>query len=64
MLLGKYGCSVLSNEDSADMISESEIVKKLDLGHSLLYVLKHPVHKDIVVLNSGVGQSGVVSLNA
>lgn len=49
-------------EKSVELIEESEVVTCLDLGHSLLYRLMHPVFGAIAVLNSSVGSCAVMNL--
>lgn len=53
---------IITFDQSAELIGESEIVDRLDLGHSLLMRLKHPSHGNIAVLNSSVGQCAVMFL--
>lgn len=52
---------VISNEESADLIAESVVEGRLNLGHSYIYRLSHPVRGRIIVLNSSVGNGAVLS---
>ena len=47
---------------SADLIAESSVEGRLDLGHSLLYRLRHPALGAIADLNSTLGQCAVMFL--
>lgn len=52
----------ISFDASADLIAESKVENRLDLGHSLLYRLSHPALGAIAVLNSSLGQSAILFL--
>lgn len=49
-------------DNSANLIAESNVEGRLDLGHSLLYRLRHPALGAIAVLNSALGQCAVMFL--
>ena len=49
-------------ERCVELIAESEIVARLDLGHSFLYRLNHPALGAIVVLNSSLGCGALIVL--
>lgn len=51
----------ISFDESAELIAESEVLTRLDLGHAMVMRLKHPTHGSIIVLNSSVGKSAVLN---
>lgn len=52
----------ISYEESVELIAESEIEHQVDMGHSILYVLIHPIYQRLTVLNSSLGECGCISL--
>ena len=50
----------ITYERGADLIAESQVEDRLDIGHSMVYRLKHPQEGAIVVISSSVGQSAMV----
>lgn len=52
--------SLLSYEEGASLIDESVIEESLDLGHSIIYKLRHPQRGGIFLVSSAVGQSGML----
>lgn len=52
--------AVVSYEETVDLIAESEVEGRLDLGHSFVYRLKHPLRGNIIVMNSSVGSGAVL----
>jgi len=51
---------LLSAEECADILVDSEIDTSLDLGHSFLYKLRHPALGLVCMVNSAVGHSGLL----
>lgn len=51
---------IINFEAATDLISDSEVKGRMDLGHALVLRLKHPQHGDIIVLNSTVGKCAVL----
>lgn len=56
--------AVITFDESADLIAESVVESRLDLGHSLMYRLRHPVMGGLIVLNSAVGQCAMMAANS
>jgi len=52
--------SLLSYEEGAMLIDESIIEESLDLGHSVIYKLRHPRRGRVFLVSSAVGQSGMI----
>lgn len=52
----------ISFDQSAELIAESEVINRLDLGHSLLLRLRHPALGPIAVLNSAAGHCALMRL--
>ena len=52
----------ISNEQSAELILESEVQCCLDLGSSFLYKLLHPKLGPVVVVDSSVGSCGLLRI--
>jgi hypothetical protein len=52
----------LTAEQSADILSESEVERCVDLGHSFMYKLIHPVLGLLLLVNSSLGDSGFMTL--
>jgi hypothetical protein len=50
----------IAYERGVDLIAESQVEESLDIGHSMVYRLKHPQEGTIVVVSSSVGQSAMV----
>lgn len=50
----------ISYEVSAELISDATVLRRLDIGHSVICHLDHPVEGPIVVLSSSVGQSALL----
>jgi hypothetical protein len=48
-------------EEGADILEKSVVENRLDVGHSLVYGLLHPVLGSIVLFSSTIGKSVVVS---
>lgn len=49
-------------EAAADVLAESKVESSLDIGHSIIYVLKHPRKGALVLVNSALGSSAVITL--
>lgn len=52
----------ISFDESAELIEQSEVRSKLDLGHSLVYRLQHPEFGDIIVINSSSGSGALLKI--
>ena len=61
MSIAKTADQIISFEDSADLIAESDVEGRLDLGHSLVYRLKHPSKGNIIVMNCSSGACAVLA---
>jgi hypothetical protein len=61
MTKAKNADQIISFEDSADLIAESQVENRLDLGHSYVYRLKHPVKGSIIVMNCSSGACAVLT---
>lgn len=57
----KTADQIISFEDSADLIAESKVENRLDLGHSFVYRLRHPVKGSIIVMNCSSGACAVLA---
>jgi hypothetical protein len=51
---------VISLEMFSDMLSESVIIFKLDIGNALVFKAKHPISGDIVLINTSGDQNAVI----
>lgn len=60
MLVGE--CEKITAEESACIIEEANVEVELDLGHSFMYRVLHPVMGRLVVLNSSVGESAMMAV--
>lgn len=49
-------------EQGVALIAESEVESSLDIGHSMLYRLRHPQHGAIFVMSSAIGDSAMTRL--
>lgn len=56
------GDAIISCEDSADLVAESVIDSRMDLGHSFIYRLTHPVRGKIIVFNSAHADCAVLHI--
>lgn len=50
----------ITYEAGTDLIAESEVEERLDLGYADIYRLKHPERGAIIVFSSSSGDSAVV----
>jgi hypothetical protein len=57
----KLGTEVI-NEQCSNLVEESLVECCIDLGHAFMYKLIHPKYGKLVVLNSVIGKSGVVTI--
>lgn len=60
MCMKETNGQAITFDESAELIAVSETELRLDLGHSILYRLRHPTHGRIVVLNSAVGKCAIL----
>lgn len=58
----QFADQAITFDKSAELIEESEVINRLDLGHAFLLRLRHPALGSIAVLNSSVGQCAMMSL--
>lgn len=51
---------VLDYCEVANLIAESSVQSRLDLGHSFVYRVSHPVRGNIIVVSSFAGNGAVL----
>jgi hypothetical protein len=54
--------AVVSHEDGDNILDESTVHSKVDIGHSIVYKLDHPVQGKLVLFSSTLGSSVIVAV--
>jgi hypothetical protein len=52
----------ISWDEGVELVESSHVVKRLDLGHSMIYRLRNQKYGEIVVVSSSSGASAVLSV--